>query len=301
MNENAKKSQRVDKALMEKTTKELIADMQEEDEQAKRERILQAMSPACREKLKYFDNWLRQEVSRTLRSRYELGLQVQELYEDERNNNARLYGRNALGRICKILQWEEGLLRMTLRFVRTYTPEELNRMCSSVLPGGEPLTWSHVRALLQVGDTTRRQKLLDRTVAEGWNCVELAQEIKNLHDGKVDETRGRPPKVPKDFDGAVAQQQEFAERWDRLHTKVWGASAKSVLAHAAHLQPEDITNERLHQARELAMMLRRVANEALLQAEKAEEVVKDFEHILDERQQADQPSQPATTSKRKSG
>jgi len=107
--------------------------------------------------------------------------------------------------------------------------------------------------------------------------------------------------VPKDFDGAVAQQQQSAERWDRLHTKVWASPAQSLVTHAALLPPEEVTNERLRQARDLAMMLRRVATEALEQAEKAERVVLDFERILDERQQADQPRQPATTkAKRKS-
>jgi hypothetical protein len=39
-------------------------------------------------------------VHHTLKSRYELGLQVQEIYEDERNGGS-IYGKNAIGRICK--------------------------------------------------------------------------------------------------------------------------------------------------------------------------------------------------------
>ena len=79
-------------------------------------------------------------MDHSLRSRYELGLQVQELYEDERKNAGKTYGRNAIGRICKLLNWDDGLIRMALRFVRAYSPEDLERLCAQVLPKGQPLT-----------------------------------------------------------------------------------------------------------------------------------------------------------------
>src|SRR5262249_45846983 len=107
-----------------RTTEEIVAFMKEEDEQARCARILERMTSACRTKLKYFENWLRREVDRTLRSRYELGLQVKELYEDEEKNGGKLYGKNAIGRICKLLRWDDGVIRLALRFVRTFTPDD---------------------------------------------------------------------------------------------------------------------------------------------------------------------------------
>jgi hypothetical protein len=299
MSEKRRQNDGTDKIFAARTTDEIIAVMREEDEAAAREKILQAMTPACRKKLKYFETWLRKEVSHTLRSRYELGLQVQELYEDERKNGGKLYGRNAIGRICKLLRWDDGVIRMALRFVRTFTPEDLERLCALVLPGGEPLTWSHVRVLLTVDDATRQQELLERTAAEGWTCTELAREIKNLEDRPAGDGRGRPPRVPKDFDGAVAQQQQSAEEWDRLHTRVWGKQDRSLLTQAAKLPPEGVTEERLRQARVLAVQLRRVADQALAQAEKAEQVVRDFERILSERQQEEMPAETGSTAGRR--
>jgi hypothetical protein len=102
MNEKVLQNHGTEKPLTARTTDELIDLMREEDEAAEREKILRAMTPACRKKLKYFEAWLRREMDHTLRSRYELGLQVQELYEDERKNGAKVYGKNAIGRICKI-------------------------------------------------------------------------------------------------------------------------------------------------------------------------------------------------------
>jgi hypothetical protein len=300
MNEKRVHIKGTDKVFAASTTDELIAVMREEDEAAERQKILERMTPACRKKLKYFETWLRKEVNHTLRSRYELGLQVLELYEDETRNGGKVYGRDAIGRICKLLRWDDGVIRLALRFVQTYTKEDLERLCGQVLPKGEPLTWSHVRALLAVHDTTRRQELLDRTVAEGWNCVELAREIKNLADGRERDGRGRPPRVPKDFDGAVAQQQQSAEQWDRRFTKVWGKQERSLVTQAAKLPREEITEERLRQARELAVDLRRVADQALKQAEKAEAVVREFERILGERQQGVIPAEPQRAARRRS-
>jgi hypothetical protein len=268
-----------------RTTDEIVAAMRAEDEAAEREKILNGMTPACREKLRYIENWLRAEVVHCLRGRYQLGLQVRELYEDEKNNSGKVYGRNAIGRICKLLRWDDGLIRLALRFVRTFSPEDLDRLCALVLPTGEPLTWSHVRTLLAVNDPRRRRELVERTAAEGWTCMELARVVQRGEGEHVPEGRGRPPRVPKDFDGAVAQQQESAERWDRLFSRVWGKQDRSLAAQAARLPAEEVTEERLHQARELAARLRRVADQAREQAEHAEEVVREFERVLGERQQ----------------
>jgi hypothetical protein len=255
------------------------------------------MNLAFREKLKYFETWLRNEVDHALRGRYELGQQALELYKDERDNGGKAYGRHAIDRICTLLRWDDGVIRTALRFVQTFTPEDLERLCGLVLPKGEPVTWSHVRTLVQVRDAARRQQLLDKTVAEGWTCDQLAHEMRRLAERPANDGRGRPPRLPRHFDDAVAQQQESADRWDRLHTKVWVTDKHSLAAQAAQLAPEEVTDERLRGARQLAAQLRRVADEARAQAEQAEEVVRGFERILAERQRAEAPARPASRRK----
>jgi hypothetical protein len=256
--------------------------------------ILEKSTPEFRKKLDYFEDWLWREVNHTLRSRYELGLQVQELYEDERKNGGKLYGKNAIGRICKLLYWEDGLLRWVLRFVQTYTREDLDHLCSLVLPRGAPLSWSHVRGLIAVEDARKRQELLYRTVAEGWTCTQLALAVKKLEKSGSGDQRGRPPRVPENFDDAVLQQQQVADQWDRQHSKVWASPTGSLLTHAAQIPPEEVTEEHLHQAQRLAHQLRQVAEQAREQAEKAEQVAREFERILRERQQANGPARSTT-------
>jgi hypothetical protein len=263
-----------------KTTDEIIDVMRADDEAAEREKILQKATPAFRTKLESIETWLRTEMGHTLRSRYELGLLVKDLYEAERKDGGKLYGRNAIGRICKVLKWDDGLIRQALQFVQTFTLEDLDRLCGVVQPTGAPLTWSHVRSVLPLRDPARRKDFLDRTVAEGWTCTELAEEIKRREDRGAADGRGRPPRMPKDFDAAVAQQQESADRWERLYTRVWSAEDRSLAAQAAKLPKDEVTEERLRQARELAHQLRQVADQAAKQAETAEQVVQDFERIL---------------------
>jgi hypothetical protein len=297
MNEKQVQKNDNQRALTVRAPQDIVEVMREEDAATEREKILQKMNPACRTKLDYIESWLRKEMDHTLRSRYDLGLQVKELYDDERTNKGKVYGRNAIGRICKLLHWDDGLLRMTLRFVHAYSPEDLERLCSAVLPNGQPLTWSHVRALVPL-EAAHRQELLDRTMAEGWTCHELAHEIKHFGEDRPGDGRGRPPRLPKDFDGAVAQQQESAKRWDRLYDRVWGKQDQSLVTQAAKLAEEEVTEEWLRQARELAWQLRRVADQAVKQAEKAEEVVREFERILDERQRANN-THPAKAKQRR--
>jgi hypothetical protein len=104
MTEKRVQNKGIEKILEARTTDESIAAVWEEGEAADRQDILEGMTPACRKKLKYFETWLREAVNHILRSRYELGLQVRELYEDEKKNGGKVHGKDAIGRICKTLR-----------------------------------------------------------------------------------------------------------------------------------------------------------------------------------------------------
>jgi len=261
-----------------KSTEQLIAEGREELREEQRRKILDSMTPACRAKLDYFENWLRMEVKHVLQSRYELGLVALELVEDEKKNGGKLYGKNAIGRIGKVLRWDDGLIRLALRFVRAFSREQVEQLCTLVLPNGDPLTWSHVRCLLGVKEREQRKELLERTVQEGWSCTQLAEQIV--------EGQPRPVRPPINFDSAIKKQLTSAEQWDRQHTKVWSRPDTSLVSQAARLPADGVTQERLQKAQELAYQLRLVADQAVKQAEAAEQVVHDFEQILKEREEA---------------
>jgi hypothetical protein len=61
----------------------------------------------------------------------------------------------------------------------------------------------------------------------------------------------------------------------------------------AKLPPEEVAKERWHRARDLAYQLRRVADQVREQAVAAEQIVRDFERILADRQQRRTPARSA--------
>jgi hypothetical protein len=269
-----------------KTTDEIIAMMQEEADLQKRRDILANMSPKLREKYEWIREWLDTEIKTTLQSRYELGEQVLEIYMDETKNGAKVYGRGAINKICKLLDWDDGVIRACLKLVQTYTREDIVRICALKLPRDEPVTWSHVRTLLEVDDPTQRDELLEKTVAEGLTCTELGLEVKQLVEKAPDDGRGRPVKVPSSFSGLVQQQLQVADTWEKRYAKVWSNSPQSFITRATELQEKELTEEHLRYATVLAHRLRQMADQAVAAAKKAEEVVRQFEQLLAERKKA---------------
>jgi hypothetical protein len=228
-----------------RTTDELIELNEEEIEIQERQEVLQGMTPSFRQKLEYIEGWLRREAVHYLRRYYELGKQVEELYLDDRQNNGRVYGRDPIGRICKLLHWGDGIIYNSLRLVQTYSEDEIDRLCSVTMPSGAPLSWSHVRCLLEVKEDSKREDVLDLTIKNGWTCNRLAQEVKRIRDPAGSDTRGRPPRTPNHLDDLLAQQNDVIKHWDRLYLRVWSNSRHSMSSQVAKLQPGEVTEQRL--------------------------------------------------------
>src|SRR5262245_24313106 len=95
-----------------RTTDDLIEIMDEETYLEKRRDILETMSPKLREKYDWIRGWLERQNQSLLRSYYELGEQVQEIYLDETSNGSKVYGRFAIQRICTVLDWDDSLIRL---------------------------------------------------------------------------------------------------------------------------------------------------------------------------------------------
>ena len=178
--------------------------------------------------------------------------------------------------ICRLLGIDKTLVNNCMRFVQVYSRADLDMLCTRLLPRNEHLSWSHVRCLVQEDDDKRREQLLEKTFNEGLTCSELDYAIR-CGDDHESNKGGRPLKIPASFDGMVQQQKKFAEEWERRSQKVWSHPTHSLAVKAAELAEEEVTEERLKQAAELAYELRVVADEANRAAEKAEAVVHNFE------------------------
>jgi hypothetical protein len=264
-------------------TDDIIRVMQEGDELAAQRRIMENMTPRLREKFDQIHELIENETHVVLRNRYELGVLFKAIYDDETDNGAKVYGRHAVDNVTRLLGVEQSFVRNCIAFARLYTRGDLESLCSRLLPRGEHLCWSHVRCLLRVNDEVRRKELLERIFAEGLTCAELAFTIDTPQGGGNGTNRGRPLKVPPNFDAVVAQQKQVTEEWERRNQRVWSDPRHSIAAKAQELSDDDVTEQRLNEAEELARLLRRQANEANKAAEKAEAVVERFRLILSKR------------------
>ena len=261
---------------------DLVSLMQEEDEFAEQRQILEEMKPKLREKFEQIRELVESEIHAVLRNRYALGEHFQALYDDETDNGAKVYGKHAVQNICRLLGIDKTLVNNCMRFVQVYSRADLDMLCTRLLPRNEHLSWSHVRCLVQEDDDKRREQLLEKTFNEGLTCSELDYAIRCGNDHESNKG-GRPLKIPASFDGMVQQQKKFAEEWERRSQKVWSHPTHSLVVKAAELAEEEVTEERLKEAAELAYQLRVVADEANRAADKAEAVVHNFERILAER------------------
>ena len=272
---------------------ELIVIMKEEDDLREQREILEAMNPKLKEKFDQIRNLLESEVHNVLRNRYDLGEHFQALYDDETDNGSKSYGKHAVDKICRLLAIDRTLVRGCMKFVSVYSRDDLEMLCTRLLPRGEHISWSHMRALAHVEDTSRREELLEKTFDEGWTCNELADAAKRNND-RDGNNSGRPPRIPSSFDGMVAQQKKATEDWERKNSKVWNHPHHSLVVKADELADDEVTEARLKEASELAYHLRGLAEEANLAAKRAEVVVRRFQDILDQRKRSQEPQDEAT-------
>jgi hypothetical protein len=240
------------------------------------ERVYAVMCPALREKAKEVREWLEAETHHSLLSRYRLGLILRDVEEDEQSHGGERYGEDAVNRLRALLPWEDGIIRIALRFVRAYSQEEAERLAQLRTRNGQPLAWSHVRCLVQVDDRQEREELLDRTVAENWTSLRLAEEVKAYHEEKNPSNRGRPLTRPKTFDAVLHQQQGLADRFIERSEQVWADGDHSLTRRFTELTPDERTEERVEELEAHVERLRRLRDAVEKRLREAEAVLTKF-------------------------
>lgn len=267
-----------------RTTGQIVADMNRECAEENRQRLRKKMNPALSRKLTWIQNWLDRDRKHELESRYQLGLQVQEIYLDETENGSRVYGASAIERICDAVGVDKGLIRSALRFVQVFAPDELARLSSQKLSNGQPLTWTHVLRLCELKDAEERDAALQRTIDKALTADELGDFVQERRSATRQEPdgRGRPLKVPVDFDKLLHQQSKVTDDWVRRFQKVWSGAETSLSAQAQSLEAARITSEHLSSLWPLKESL-------LILADKSKVLVAEVDRVyqnLQDRQQA---------------
>jgi hypothetical protein len=249
------------------------------------EAILDKSPPALREKVTWIRNYFEDEWRRSIVGRYQVAVIIREIYDDVTDSKGSVYGANAVEAIKESFGWDDGIIYKALHVADAFTPEQIDGMAGLRLPGGRPLSYSHVVALAAVDDEGRRQKLLARTVKEGWTSRKLVNAAELPADpqpGEKEDRRGRPLARPRDLDAVLDQQASFAEDFLNRDQQVWSHAEHSLSAKAENLDTADFTQERADRLKKHAGQMNLLAQKARERADEATGVRALFVKVLKE-------------------
>ena len=141
-------------------------------------------------------------------------------------------------------------LRKARAFARTYSPEDLDRLCRMRRPNGLPLHFGYIPYLLSIREKTARQKLARKAAKRGWTAPQLYSAIRRHYPERRCD-HGRRMSIAGGPEAGLERLVADAERWLRLAELVIATVRKARLG-----------REGRQRAREAAEALRRLASEA---------------------------------------
>jgi hypothetical protein len=242
----------------------------------KQEAILGTLDRETKKNVQQVQRWFAREDRLTLKSRYELGLVVQELYIDLTGDGTGHSGYRFVAGLCEAFGWDKGVVYNARNFVRAYTEGEITALADEPMANGRLIPYGHLRALAKLPQKEDRDRLLERAKAGSWTRAELQDAIFELTTGgkrEGEDGRGRPLQPPKDLRGVLRQQERSAQEFVQRATRVWEEPPYSLMGNVKKFQRADITDEQIQKLREHAATLRELAAKASEQAAEADRAV----------------------------
>lgn len=253
----------------------------------RRQQLFDKMNPQLKDKVHQVKTWFDLAYKSTLLDRYQLGLLVQEIYDDDYWGKDKRYGDGAVRKLEQYFAWGRDVLRPAYRLVCEFTREEIDQVLTLRTSAGEPISYTHLRVLFPIKDKAVRWELLDRVIKENLTAEELDKLVLDMQGLKVPgvrrSKRGRPLSAPRDFEGIYRQQEGYCQDFLQRSFQVWEAEEFCLAARAEALNPTDVTDQHLEKARHLADLLSQVSQKAQERAEEAKRVHEHFQKILDDR------------------
>jgi hypothetical protein len=268
-------------------------ELQRDIAQERAEAIIRESPPALGEKIAWIRDTFEDEWRRSVVCRYQVAVVVREIYDDVTDNNGAVYGAKAIAAIKKAFGWDDGVIYQALHVADAFTPQQIEEITRMRLPGGKPVSFSHVVALSGVEDEGRRQKLLKQAVREGWTSKKLANAAGHSQApeaAKREDRRGRPLAKPRDFDAVLEQQASFAQDFLSRDEQVWSRREHSLSGMAEGLDTAEFTRERADRLKRHAAQMNLLARKAKERAEEAVSVHQVFVEVI--RKQAAKQKKP---------
>jgi hypothetical protein len=246
------------------------------------EYLLEHISPELQQQIDKIIGLLEKDRRNNILARYDLGLLVKEVYDEETMNyQMNRYGDKSMEKLCLALPWSRSLLYQTLRVVQVISREEAEQLAGLHTQAGCPIYWSHVRILADVACPNTRKGLLERTLQENWTCDELDSAIMQLK--KSHESASVVPKKikgPRNLNGMIEQQRTYADHFLKQAEGVWNDPYKSLTYLCKDVSSKKCTEEGAKKLKDLADRLRLVAEEAEERAQDAQEAYERYAKVL---------------------
>jgi hypothetical protein len=151
------------------------------------------------------------------------------------------HGKNFIRNMARLLGYEPSFLyRRKLFFERFPDDGDYARLTGLRLPSGEPLTFTHANLVLDLEDD-ERWVFLELAASHGLNSTALRKEVRKFRTGNDQERRpgGRPPSVPADVEGKLAQVDETLPLF-RKRAQSWGSDEHGLIPALKKLAAERI-------------------------------------------------------------
>jgi hypothetical protein len=195
----------------------------ESSEDAARRKILEEANDDFKGLYGQVRNLLTSEGIGIIKSRYEIGVLLEEGCDEENK-----YGSKFIQRMETILGYEKDVIYQSLRFRKRYSEDEVETLLGLRNNAGDPLLWTHIVHLLQATDSVERAKLQQLTLENSWSPPQLLSYIQKKQGGKRNPGGGRPMARPKSLKGFVDQQIAVLDQLLSRKDKVWAGKEKDT-------------------------------------------------------------------------
>lgn len=218
-------------------------------EEEKRAAIYEEMSSALK---KVADDFRKKEAIASkgnLTLRYDMGVKVKTVIEDEAE-----YGANAVKQLAAFLGRAETDLYDLRNVVTTYTKEEIIEFSEREMANGGHITMGHVMAIVRVKKSGDRKKLWDRVFAESLTVNQLATEVSAGYEKANKRSGGRKPSKPTSPVAGVAQ---ILERTQELNNRFEGWD-ETVFSQLPDMSPDKVDKIVLEKAEKASEQLHKL-------------------------------------------
>ena len=223
------------------------SDVEVEERQAARARLLEEMNPDLRKWLDNIENKLAAKSKDELQLYWNIGRDAAKIASDEKK-----YGEQAIERVAFCLGKDKEVIYKAMRFKAAFDQDDLTHLLSLKIKGSNRLlTWSHVVVTMMIENRDERRRLLERAAEENLNHTELDREVAKTLGKEERHAGGRKPNKPKTIDAMIHNIQLSFLPLRKKFEEVWNDDAHGFLAVVEQSDPKVYTPDMVKEINDL--------------------------------------------------